>query len=100
MKVRFTMNARRRLGQIMDHHRDQGIPETGKKLIKEIRENAKLLGKHPKMGQKEEQLSYLGQGHRYLFVKPFYKLIYLIVKPIIFITDVFDTRQDTDKMRS
>ena len=50
MKVRFTMNARRRLGQIMDYHRNQGTPETGKKLINEIRENAKLLEEHPKMG--------------------------------------------------
>ena len=64
MKVRFTMNARRRLGQIMDYHRNQGTPETGKKLIKEIRENAKLLEEHPKMGQKEEQLSYLGRGDK------------------------------------
>lgn len=51
------------------------------------------------MGQEEEGLKHLNRGHRYLLIKPFYKLIYLIIKPIIYITDIFDTRQDPDKMK-
>lgn len=42
---------------------------------------------------------HLGLGHRYLPVKPFYKIIYLVIQPFIYITDIFDTRQDPQKMK-
>lgn len=58
-----------------------------------------MLTQYPHLGQEEETLKHLGQGHRYLLVEPFYKIIYLIIKPIIYITDIFDIRQDTDKMK-
>ena len=50
-------------------------------------------------GPPEEWFESLGQGHRSLLVGTLYKIVYLIKKPIIFITDVFDVRQAQDKMK-
>ncbi len=56
-----------------------------------------LLKEFPKMGQIEENLESLGLGHRYL-IEGNYKIIYRIQGKIISITDIFDTRQDPEKM--
>lgn len=39
------------------------------------------------------------QGHRSLLVGTLYKIVYLIAAPVILITDVFDVRQDPEKMK-
>ncbi len=51
------------------------------------------------MGQLEENLEHLEQEHRYVLVKSSYKVIYRIIDQTIYITDVFDTRQDPEKMK-
>lgn len=99
MKVKLTANARRRLQQIRDYHKEQGNAAKGRRIGRKILTESKKLEKHPELGQVETNLETEGKGHRYLLVKPFYKLIYLIIKPVIFITDIFDTRQDPEKMR-
>jgi plasmid stabilization system protein ParE len=57
-----------------------------------------LLSQNPELGQEEDYLKELGQGHRYVIVTKLYKLIYLVAAPFIFITDVFDTRQNPNDM--
>ena len=99
MKVKITNAAQRRLSKIDDYYRLKGNPKGGKKLRREVVKQGQKLGKHPEMGQEEENLKHLGLGHRYLVIKPFYKLIYLIIKPVVYITDIFDTRQDPKKMK-
>ncbi len=99
MKVRITKPAQRRLQQIDDYHRRKGSRSHVTKLRKDIGKKTKLLEQNPELGQAEEYLEELGQGHRYLIVAKLYKLIYLVAKPFIFITDIFDTRQNPDDMR-
>ena len=99
MKLFFTPNAIRRLTQIEDYERKKGRAGKGKKKVREIRDRAKMLEDNPKLGPKEEYLEELGQGHRSLLVGTLYKIIYLIKAPVIFITDIFDVRQDPDKMK-
>ena len=99
MKVRFTANSRRRLQQIRSYHTKNGNASKGRKISKAIFREAKKLEDHPYLGQEEEQLQELEQGHRYLLVDKLYKVIYRIISPFIFITDIFDTRQDPDNMK-
>jgi plasmid stabilization system protein ParE len=99
MKVRMTKPAQRRLNQIDDYYKEQGNKRHGTRLRKSIVKQSRLLSKHPEMGPEEPNLKHLGQGHRFILVEKLYKVVYLIAKPIIFITDVFDTRQDPDKMK-
>lgn len=53
--------------------------------------------KYPNSGQIEENLTLLGENHRYL-VTGNYKIIYKPVIEGILITDIFDTRQDPQKV--
>lgn len=53
---------------------------------------------NPHMGQYEEYLMHLGKGHRRL-VEGYFKIIYLIGDGLVYITDFFDTRQSSEKMK-
>lgn len=99
MKIKFTRNAERRLAQIRDYHASQGNPRKGVKIIKAVRKGTERLKGYPMLGQEEEGLKHFGKGHRYILVEKIYKVIYRVAKRLIFVTDIFDTRQDPDKMR-
>ncbi|HEY3372696.1 MAG TPA: type II toxin-antitoxin system RelE/ParE family toxin [Prolixibacteraceae bacterium] len=58
----------------------------------------KQLEKHSLSGPTEELLIDLEEGHRYI-VRGNYKIIYKIQNEKVYITDVFDTRQNPDKIR-
>lgn len=57
----------------------------------------RVLVKHPLSGQIEESLGILQQGHRYI-VDGNYTIIYLMPGSKIYITDIFDCRQNPKKM--
>lgn len=63
-----------------------------------ISEKVKVLLNQPFIGQEEPLLQYLGSGHRRLLVGHC-KIIYKVVDEYIYITDIFDSRQDPDKMK-
>jgi len=63
-----------------------------------ILDKADTLLLQPFKGQKDPFLDHLGFGHRRL-VEGHYKIIYRIVGEYIYITDIFDSRQDPDKMK-
>ncbi len=99
MKLHFTTNALRQLSQILGYHNDIGNTKKGRRIARQILDRAEELETYPELGSKEENLKGLGEGHRSLLVGTLYKIIYLIAKPFIYITDIFDTRQDPNKMK-
>jgi plasmid stabilization system protein ParE len=52
----------------------------------------------PYIGQQEEYLEHLGKDHRRL-IEGNYKIIYRVQGEDIYITDIFDSRQDPSKMK-
>ena len=66
--------------------------------------NAKLwerideLKKFPRSGQYEPYLDHMGEGHRRLVVGNL-KVVYRIEGRTIYVTDIFDARQDPRKMK-
>ena len=56
------------------------------------------LKKYPRLGQYEPFLEYKGEGHRKLTVGNF-KVVYLVTKNEVHVTDIFDARQDPRKMK-
>lgn len=98
MKVKLTAHARRRLRELRAYHTQNGNEAKGTRITRAILEKSKQLEQYPELGQEEPHLKHLGRGHRHLLVDSLYKIIYLIAKPIIFITDIFDTRQDPGRM--
>ncbi len=99
MRIKITDPAKDQLKRIYHYFRRRGNGKKGRQVRKDVLAKAKLLKDHPMLGQEEDNLKHLGQGHRYVPIKPFYKMIYRIIKPVIYITDIFDTRQDVDKMK-
>jgi plasmid stabilization system protein ParE len=88
------------LQKINDYESAKGNRAKGRRVAGKIYKRAKELEKFPELGPPEKSLKRLNQGHRSLLVGTLYKIVYLIAKPVIFITDIFDVRQDPDKMKS
>ncbi len=86
------------LKNIFLYYRMVAGDKVANKIKKSIFDTTKPLTQHPFIGAVEENLTDLKQGHRYL-VSGNYKIIYKIVNNDIYITDVFDCRQNPTKMK-
>ena len=93
--LKYSNNALRRIQQIIDFNGKK----KGNQIATNIFDRADELLQHPKLGPLEPELEDLEQGHRSLLVGTLYKIIYLIKTRVIFITDIFDVRQDPEEIR-
>ena len=98
MKVHWTAFAVNELKNIFIYYRAVAGEVVADNIRKSILNTSKFIGKYPNMGMLEENLEDLDQGHRYI-VEGNYKIIYLIMDDEIYITDVFDCRQNPQKIR-
>jgi len=98
MKVFWTKSALASLYDIYKYYNENVSITIACKVRDNIFMVASQLEKHAHIGQIEEFLKELEGGHRYI-VKDNYKIIYKIQIHKIYITDVFDTRQDPDKIK-
>jgi len=77
-------------------------PEVSNEKLVEIRNEildaADTLLFHPFLGRIEPYLEHLNLGHRRLIVGH-YKVVYRVIGEAIYITDIFDSRQDPAKMK-
>ena len=64
----------------------------------QILDKADELADNPWKGQREEYLTHLGKDHRRT-IEGHYKIIYRVEEQYIYITDIFDSRQDPAKMK-
>jgi toxin ParE1/3/4 len=78
------------------------VPKVSHKKLIEIRNEildaADTLLLQPLQGGTEPYLEHLNLGHRRLIVSH-YKIIYWVIGEAIYITDIFDSRQDPAKMK-
>jgi len=65
----------------------------------QVLDSADSLAIHPTKGQFEPFLDHLSLGHRRI-IEGNFKIIYRVVGDIVYITDIFDSRQDPVKMKS
>jgi toxin ParE1/3/4 len=94
----WTEFASNELKSIYEYYKVQASVAVAKKIKSKIFESTKNLSEQPLIGQIEENLKELNQNHRYI-VEGNYKIIYLVVKNTVYITDVFDCRQNPEKMK-
>ncbi len=77
-------------------------PKVTQELLLKIRDRildkADTLLLHPNQGQKEPYLEHLKLDYRWI-VESHYKIIYRVIGESIYITDIFDSRQEPDKMK-
>ncbi len=98
VQVKITAFALNQFSNIIEYFRAGGYPKRSERLKKELKNQLVLLSKNPNLGQEEYYLKALNQGHRYLLIKPCYKIIYIQIENIVYITDIFDTRQYPEKI--
>lgn len=97
MKLVITEPAKLRLREIHDYYKDQVSAQIAARIRKGIIEKLKAIRKNPFIGQEEELLKELGLGHRRR-VEGNYKIVYRISGKVIYVTDIFDSRQNPTKM--
>ena len=98
MKVLWTKSSLASLYDIYKYYHENVSITIAYKVRDNVLAAASQLEKHAQIGQIEELLKEMEGGHRYI-VKDNYKIIYKILTNKIYITDVFDTRQDPDKIK-
>lgn len=98
MKVIWTPFALNSLKNIFTYYKTHAGISVAKAIKNNILTTTIQLSKYPTSGQKEELLKELDEAHRYL-IRGNYKIIYKILNDTVYITDVFDTRQNPDKLK-
>jgi len=97
MKIIWSDFAIENLKDIFDYYQIKASKKVAHKIRKEILNSTKQLINNPESGQTEFYLEKLKQNHRYVLSDNF-KIIYRIGNDEIFINDVFDVRQNPNKM--
>jgi toxin ParE1/3/4 len=98
MKLVYTEQALSSLEEVLEFTAPN---VTHKKLIairNQILDAADTLLLQPMQGQQEPFLAHLDLNHRRLLVSH-YKIIYRVIGEYIYITDIFDSRQNPGKMK-
>ncbi len=99
MEVFWTKFALDSLNKIFKYYKINAGSIIANKLKFEIIDVSLQLCEHPYSGSEEEYLIELNQNHRYI-VRGKFKIIYKISKDKIYITDVFDVRQNPKKLNT
>ena len=99
LEVYWTQFAQDKLSEIFDYYEITASSRTARNLVIGIIDQTIVLGKNPNIGQIEELLISRPEKFRYLVYKN-YKIIYWVntIKNRIDIVNVFDTRQNPDKI--
>lgn len=97
MKVYWTKFALHSLSEIYRYYKLNVSIYIANRIREGVLSSTNQLEKHSLSGQIEINLQDLEKGHRYI-IRGNYKVIYKIQNQKIYITDVFDTRQNPDKI--
>lgn len=99
MRVVYTEQALQSLEGTLDFLMEQEVPIDQVMTTRDsILDKADSLTESPWKGQQEEYLTHLGKEHRRI-IEGHYKIIYRVEGQAIYITDIFDSRQDPSKMK-
>jgi plasmid stabilization system protein ParE len=85
------------LAEIVKYYNDNVSYTVAENIRNGILSSSNQLAKQPTSGQIEEFLLDMGKGHRYI-IRGNFKIIYEIQNHKLYITDVFDTRQNPEKI--
>ncbi len=98
MKLVYTEQALKSLSESLEFIASSVSVETLETVRNRILDRADKLIKNPSSGKREEYLDHLGLNHRRV-IESHYKIIYRVIGRTIYITDIFDSRQDPSKMK-
>ena len=96
MEVIWTNPAKRDLRKIYNYFKKKVSQNLAQKVINSIFTNTSIL-KNQNIGTKEQLLTQFEQDHRFI-IDGNYKIIYIIQNSTVYITHIFDTRQNPTKI--
>ena len=99
MKVLWTKFALASLRDIYIFYKDKASIAVANRIRDEVLTSSDQLEHHALSGQIEGSLEVLKESHRYI-LRGQYKIIYRINNGKVYITDVFDTRQNPEKIKT
>ena len=97
MKVVVTEFANEEIKSIHRYYKKRASKNVADKLVSKIFDSIEMLKQMPKGGSVESLLRQLHQHHRFILAGN-YKIIFKTSGDIIYVTDVFDTRQNPSKI--
>lgn len=100
MKIEWTLSAQKDLKKLFKFYVRTANKEIAHKIKNEIISSTSILEFGSAIGQIEELIAHKRQGHRYILMHHC-KIIYIPKnhENIIYITHVFDTRQNPKKLK-
>lgn len=98
MRVIWTKYAYGSLLDIYKYYKQNVNIHVADKIRDQLLYSTKQLERYQLSGPIENNLIELNQDHRYI-IRGNYKIIYKILNSNIYITDVFDTRQDPKELK-
>lgn len=98
MKVVWTKSALASFKDIYQYYKKNVSVTIALNIRKLILTASLQLENFSSSGQVEELLNDTKYTYRYI-IRGRYKIIYTIIKDMVFISDIFDTRQDPDKIK-
>lgn len=97
-EIEWTKVALKNVKQIHAFYKRTAGTETANKIVELVFQTTQQLKAQDSIGQKQENLEHLNLGHRYL-LSGHNKIIYVKKENTIYITHVFDTRQNPKKLK-
>ena len=97
MNIIWTNPAKKDLRKIFNYFKKKVSLNLANKIVNSILANTSIL-KTQNIGIKEQLLIHLEQEHRFI-IDDNYKIIYIIQNNNVYITHVFDTRQNPVKLK-
>lgn len=98
VRIRWTLEAEKDILRVYDFYVENFSEKLAQKVLRDIFSKVQKLEHSPGIGQEEELLKHIEQGQRYI-ISNHNKIIYKPENIIIYITHVFDTRQDPNKLK-
>lgn len=98
MKLIYTDRALASLQECLDFLASEIPSEKVNEIRDRILNRADRLLENPFIGQEEPYLAHLELSHRRI-IEGNYKVIYRVEKDVIYVTDIFDSRQDPERMQ-
>lgn len=98
MEIEWTERAKKNVRRIYKFYTKTASEEVAKKILEPLFPFVQTLKEITLIGQEEEDLKHLKSGHRYLIIGH-NKILYKVKNETIYITHVFDTRQNPKKLK-
>lgn len=96
LKIVWTDQAKESLQIIIQYYREYS-DQSAKAFAKRVLNKTKSLAQFPGIGPVQEFPSVRRHTYRFL-IEGNFKILYYLQENLVFIADVFDTRQDPEKM--